>query len=211
MALRNWITACTGHTSEEGMEGICARLLDALQVEENEGDTQAHRQSEAWKDLTLSTTHEREPKIPREISIPLGNTGGLSTTPGMGEDFEYESLLGLQILDDVETGPPRDAPEANADCSWTYSTASTHGKELVDFLKFDERSSYASFDRSKPPLAPPNPLRLQLHRSHKAASSSSGTATATTISSSSRTNDTKDSQVKFKTRQSEYGTMSSCK
>ena len=166
MPLAQWISACTNPASSR-LEGLCARMGDA--VDANHDTTEKFEPNNPdhvnfWKDLTMAVC---EPTIPREISIPNGNAVEPRAIGAMDE--EYESLIGLHILDDVEDFP-REAPEAGANCSWTYSTASTHGKDIFDFLLLDDgfTVSSSSFERSKPPRPAP-PTSKRLHHVYEAA------------------------------------------
>ena len=202
MAFRQWIMACSGPAANR-MEGLCARLRDAVHDndDDDEGrvcgcgnDNDIHsigHKSALWKDLTMSAL---EPTIPKEISVPVEDAMAISTMYSSLED-DSDSLVGLEILDhpdDEREGPSPNRTmmacvhppywRSTAECSWTYSTASSHGQDLADFMKFDDGSSYSSVGAGKPPRPTPPPhsssSRVKSHHKTK----SGGTATTTTSS-----------------------------
>lgn len=217
MALRHWFMACSG-TATDRMEGLCARLRDAVHDDDNE-NAQEHRVcgcgnndaiddmedvghgAALWNDLTLSAM---EPSIPQEISVPAPDDAAAIATMYSSLEDDCDSLVGLEILDlpDDErqeslaldhqhvmammgcaaTNPWRSSTE----CSWTYSTASSHGKDLAEFMKYDDGSSYSSLGKPpRPPTAATTSSRSKAR--HKKTKSGGTASTSTTTASWSRT------------------------
>lgn len=208
MALRQLLAACaTG--SQDAAGGLCGRLCDTV-LHNNEGgnneeDDNRSAHSAVWKDLTLSVL---EPAIPKEIHVTMTpSSSGTQQDNSATAAEEGDSLLGLQLLDDQKdttrkapaplwTAPTTTAsvpvwhsyPTTTTDCSWTYSTASSHDNDLQEFLRFDDGSSYSSGLGGRPPRAPPvvKATTTTRRKQHRKTVSTDTTATVSTWSARSR-------------------------
>ena len=176
MPFRQWFAACTSSGTNR-MEGLCGRLRDAVQEDDDDDDKEsiAHK-SALWKDLTLSVL---EPTVPREISVPRDETSAAAEDGLVGLEIlqEYDPSLGDTDYAGRQTLDPW--RNTTAECSWTYSSASSHGKDNVGDFRFDDGSSYSSAGGK-----PPRPTPPRFHKSHKKTISSGTTATVSTASRS---------------------------
>lgn len=195
MALRQFISSCSGPAATR-IEGLCGRLRDTVQ---DEDDSVANNSAMLNNLTTLEGIECNVAPVPKEISVPLVHDMNWSSIHTSLEE-ESDILIGLEILSVADDPPRDDHPEVlpnehgqpvhytnwrlSNECSWTYSTTSSHGRDLQEFMKFDDGSSYSSgfmLASGKPPL--PEPVSRLKKKEHK-KTISSGTATTVTTSTS---------------------------